>query len=136
MIKVLIYRLIGMLVRLGYLKQVFEMTYTGKIFSLNDLYRQGHWSIRNGLKKKYKGEFLQMLSDGGMKFCNKFFVIVFYNTRHDADNLTGVIKVLIDSMKGIYIPDDNKKYLKGLSIFPDSSLETGTIEFLIIETNS
>jgi hypothetical protein len=133
MIRVLVFRILKLLVRLKYLREIYEFSYVGKIFSLNDLYRQGHWSVRSSLKNKYKKIFSEMLKEAEVLFCNKFYLIVFYNTRHDPDNIVGVIKVLVDSMKGKLIPDDNKKYFKGLAIFPDSTLSPGTVQFILIE---
>jgi hypothetical protein len=124
-----------MLKRLNIIKNVYELTYRGKIFSLNDLYRQGHWSVRSNLKSKYRSEFLALLQENKVKFCKEFFIIIFYNTRHDVDNIVGVAKVMVDSMKGEYISDDNKRFYKGMSIFADGSLEKNTVEFLIIEKN-
>ena len=125
--------MIAILMRLGYLKNIYEISYSGKIFSLNDLYRQGHWTVRKKLKDKYRSILLNKLVESDLKFCNRFYLLVFYNTRHDPDNIIGIVKILVDSMKGKYTPDDNKKYFKGVSIFPDSSLEHGTVEFIIIE---
>lgn len=128
-----IYRILALLKRLNVLKNIYEISYNGKIFSLNDLYRQGHWSIRSNLKKKYSELFLAEIVKTDLKFINQFYLIVFYNTRHDPDNIVGVVKVMVDTLKGTYIVDDNKKYFRGVSIFPDEDLPPGTVEFLIAE---
>ena len=128
-----IYRILALLKRLKVLKNIYEISYNGKIFSLNDLYRQGNWSIRSNLKKKYRDLFLAEVVKTDLKFVNQFYLIVFYNTRHDPDNIVGVVKVMVDALKGTYIADDNKKYFKGVCIFPDGSLPGGTVEFLIVE---
>lgn len=135
LVKKLVLRILLLLKRLNFIKNVYSVTYRGKIFSLNDLYRQGHWGVRKSLKNRYKSDFLALLQEGEVKFCNKFYVAIFYNTRHDPDNVIGVAKVLVDSMKDIYIPDDNKKFYKGIMIFPDETLDKNTVEFLIIEKN-
>lgn len=126
-------RIIGFLLRLGYIKKYWILEYNGKILSLNDLYKQGHWAIRANLKKKYKAKFLELLIKYNVKKCSEFLIIIFYNTRHDVDNLVGVSKILVDTMKGIVSKDDNKSYYKGLAIFPDGNLSRGSLEIYIIK---
>ena len=122
--------------RLKLLNKIYKISYQGKIFSLNDLYRQGHWSIRSTLKNKYKKLFLELIHKQEIKYCKQFYIIVFYNTRHDPDNIIGVVKVFVDAMKGEIIPDDNKKHFKGVSIFPDNTLSANTVDFLLIEKST
>lgn len=119
--------------RLGLLEQVYEIYYRGRTFSLNDLYSQSHWTKRSNLKNEFKGLFLEELQKSDTSFCHQFYLIIFYNTKHDPDNIVGMSKIFVDTMKGIYVPDDNKKYFKGLLIFPDASLPSGSVDFIIVK---
>ncbi len=132
MTRKLVYLVLKILHKLGIIDKIWSLDYSGKIFSLNDLYKQGHWAIRSNLKNKYKKEFLSLLAKYEVEPCKKFYLIVFYNTRHDTDNIVGFTKVFVDSMKDILIPDDGKKYYRGLCIFPDESLPKGHLEILIV----
>jgi hypothetical protein len=135
MIKVLVLRILKLLKRLGYLKNIYEIVHKGQVFSLNDLYSQAHWSKRKKLKDNFSNLFLSLMNEGNIKFMKQFYLIVFYNTRHDTDNIVGMAKVFVDTMKDNFVSDDDKRHYKGLCIFPDSTLNNNTVEFLIIEKN-
>ena len=109
------------------------MSYSGKVFSLNDLYKQGHWSIRSKLKNEFKEIFTDVMIKAKVKKMNNFYLILFFNTRHDTDNMVGMTKVFADTMKGVYVKDDTKDYYKGLCIFPDPTLKHGNIEIILVE---
>ena len=139
-------RIIKFLVRIGFFGDVVKIVYRGKGVSLNQFYSQGHWGTRSALKKKYRKKFDELFANSrNLRWMNKFSIIIFYNSRHDLDNVTGMEKVFVDALKkevdsqtgevirSGYIEDDNKKFYKGMSIFPDESLPTNTFEFLLIE---
>lgn len=127
----------------GLYKNIYEIVYTGKGVSLNQFYSQGHWSARYNIKRKYRKIFDELFKKSDLKWMDKFSIIIFYNSRHDVDNVTGMEKVLVDSLKHEekdgevlrygFIHDDSKQYYRGLSIYPDESLATNTFKFLIIE---
>ncbi len=110
----------------------FSVTYQGAGFSLNDLYQQGHWSKRHNLKIKYSSIFLELLKKRNIKkFDDPFKLYIKYNSRHDVDNIIGMGKVFVDTMKDVYIPEDNKKYYKGVSVDIDESLPSNTFKFKV-----
>ena len=104
-----------------------------KIVSLNKYYSGGHWGVRGRLKKKYKAIFTPLLEDCGVVM-KKFDLAILYSSRHDPDNITGTEKLFVDTLKECgLIPDDNKKFFRGLHILPDESLKTNTILFCVNE---
>ena len=112
---------------------IYKITYQGKGVSLNQIYAQGHWRTRAAIKKKYKPIFDQLIKDcEEIQFMDKFSVWIFYNSRHDPDNIIGMEKLFVDSLKGKYVEDDHKKYFRGVSIFPDEELDSNTFEFYLL----
>lgn len=139
-------RLVRICVKLKLINIVTKITYTGPGVSLNKFYSQGHWSTRSNIKKKYRKIFDKLTSTNSkMRWMDRFSLIIFYNSRHDLDNVVGMEKVFVDSIKREYdketgevlrpgfIHDDSKKYYRGLSIFPDENLPNNTFEFILIE---
>lgn len=128
----------------GIYDNIYSITYTGKGVSLNQFYSQGHWYKRHEIKRKYSKIFDKLLKASDIKWMDKFSIIIFYNSRHDVDNVVGMEKLLVDTLKHEetkegevkkygYIHDDSKKYYKGLSIYPDDSLPTNTFKFILLE---
>lgn len=110
----------------------FTITYKGKGFSLNDLYQQGHWSKRHNLKKKYEDIFIDLIQKKKVyKFSDPFRLYVTYNSRHDVDNVIGMAKVFIDTLKGDYIPEDDIRYYKGVQVVYNKELPVNTFKFKI-----
>ena len=131
---------------LGILNDVVEITYTGKGVSLNDFYSQGHWSKRSQIKKKYRKIFDVLLEESKLQWLDKFYLLITYNSRHDPDNVIGMGKVFVDALKQEsnkagdiiregYIREDDKRYYRGVAVFPDESLPMNTFKFLLIEDN-
>ncbi len=60
-------------------------------------------------------------------------MLIFYNSRHDVDNVIGMEKVFTDCLKGTLVKNDGKAYYKGLMIFYDTTLPKNTFEFVILE---
>lgn len=140
-------RFVRLCVKLKLFKVVTKVTYTGKGVSLNQFYSQGHWSARSNTKKKYRKIFDKLLENNKrMRWMNKFSLIIFYNSRHDLDNVVGMGKVFIDCLKREvdregnvtregFVYDDSKRYYKGLGIFPDEKLPINTFEFILIDND-
>ena len=125
-------RIVKLALKFGLIKDVYKFVYTGKGVSLNEFYSQGHWSRRSKIKNKYKAIFEKMLEGGKIEWMDQFSLLILYNSRHDPDNVTGMEKVFMDTLKGDYITDDNKKFYRGFAIFPDESLPTNTFEFYLL----
>lgn len=134
MIRQFIVRILKLLSRLKIIGKVISFTYKGAGLSLNKFYSQGHWTDRNSVKQEYKAIFQNILKQAkGKYYFEKFYLLIFYNSRHDVDNVVGMEKVFVDTMKGDIIPNDGKVNYKGMMIFFDDNLPFNTFEFVIIE---
>ena len=110
----------------------FEVKYEGQGVSLNKFYSQGHWSTRNNIKNKYKPIISDLLKDNNVPKMDEFGLIIEYNSRHDPDNVTGMEKLFVDSMKeNELIIDDHKKYYKFYCVVPNLELDNNTFIFKI-----
>ena len=132
----MIMRFVNVLRRIGVLKNVYTISYQGQGVSLNQFYSGGHWSIRNKLKTKYHAIFKELLDASDVKKVNQCSLLMFFNSRHDVDNVVGLEKLFMDTIKGEYLKEDDKRFYKGLMIFHDDKLPTNTFEFIILEHGS
>ena len=127
-------------------KLVAKLVYNGPSVSLNKFYSQGHWGTRAAIKKKYRKIFDEIFSQSpDLKWMDQYFLVIYYNNRCDCDNVTGMEKVFIDSLKhevdketGLvtrmgFVRDDNRRYYRGMCIFPDEDLTYNTVEFNLYE---
>lgn len=128
----LIRRLLSLLFKLGFYNKHYKLVWDGEIVSFNQLYSGGHWSKRSGIKNKFHKIFGGLLLEAKVKPMTEVFLTIFFNTRHDCDNIVLTGKFLLDTMKGTYIPDDTSKYYKGIQIIHDSSLPKGRLELHLI----
>jgi hypothetical protein len=129
----IIMRFVDVLRRIGVLKNVYTISYHGQGVSLNQFYSGGHWSIRNKLKSKYHEIFAKLLDTSKVKKVNQCSLLMFFNSRHDVDNVVGLEKLFMDTIKGGYLKEDDKRFYKGLMIFHDDQLPLNTFEFIILE---
>ena len=121
------------------------MLYTGKGVSLNQFYSQGHFYKRNQIKDEYVKKFREIIEEAGVEFVDKYKITCYYSSRHDPLNVSGTIKMFEDSLAGCYnrkimefkypplIPDDSKKYCRGIEIYPDETLNNNTFKFIVEE---
>lgn len=91
---------------------------------LNSLYAGKHWSVR----KKEADEVHFIVKNvvrklkGVKPFNEPVEIKIRYNTRLDIDNTGYITKLLIDSLKGYIIIDDDKRFIKRLIVeFQDES---------------
>jgi hypothetical protein len=131
---------------IGILGKVVEIEYQGQGASLNDFYSQGHWSKRSQIKKKYRAIFDVLLSESRAEWMAQFYLVIFYNSRHDVDNVIGMEKVFVDALKRDvdkegnvlregYVADDDKRYFRGVAVFPNENLPKNTFQFLLIDAD-
>lgn len=112
----------------------YEVTYNGKGVSLNDYYSSSHWSNRHRLVKKYKPMLQVMLEKAGVPQMEEYAMVILYNSRHDPDNVVGLEKLVLDTMKKMgLIIDDSKKYYKFMAILPEPEFKQNTFEFNIVK---
>jgi len=130
-----IVRLLKFFVKLGLIGKVVSFRYEGEGLSLNKFYSQGHWRTRQNAKTKYKDIFDIIIKPAIDKkiYFETFYLLVFYNSRHDCDNVIGMEKIFTDCLKGRIVPGDGKVNYKGLMIFYDVSLPKNTFDFVLIE---
>ncbi len=107
-------------------RDCYKIVYSGKAPSLNDWYSGKHWYQRQNTKNKYGKIFGDLLEAAGVEKMDRFKVSILFNSRLDTDNVVGLSKILVDTMKGVYIKEDNKKFYRGLLIQPDETLPTNT----------
>jgi hypothetical protein len=127
------------------LGKAVRIRYQGKGVSLNKFYKQGHWSTRSQLKNEYCKKFDVLFAEKEeLTWMKSFYLIIFYNSRHDVDNVVGMGKVFVDALKRTtdkegnivregYVAEDDKKHYKGLGIIPDDSLPYNTFDFILLE---
>lgn len=141
----IVVRFIKLLIKFNLIDSWCKITFKGKGVSLNAFYSQGHWQTRSSLKKKYRALFDDLFTKSEkLKWMDKFALVVFYNSRHDLDNVVGMEKVFVDALKREklpdgtvirpgYILDDSKRFYKGMAIIPDPTLDMDTFEFLLLD---
>jgi hypothetical protein len=135
MTKTIVQDFISDILSSGQADKTATVLYQGKGFSLNDLYSQGHWKKRSSLKNNYSFIFKALMKEARLEFMDSFYLMVVYNSRLDVDNVSGMAKVFVDSLKNNYIVEDTKKYYKGLMIFPDSTLDKDSVYFILLYKN-
>lgn len=130
----IIRRLIRLFIRLGIIKKYINIVYDGELFSLNQLYSSGHFRTRATLKKKYKKIYTELLEDYSFEMANRFSLIIFYNSRHDPDNITGMAKMFVDVLQEEgRIINDTKNFYKLYAVVPDLELPKNTLHFYLID---
>lgn len=131
-----IVRLLKFLSRVKVIGKVISFKYSGDGLSLNKFYSQGHWRTRQNIKNEYKEIFDKIIESAiGKIFFENFYIVIFYNSRHDCDNVIGMEKIFTDCLKGKIIPGDSRVNYKGVMIFFDPTLPKNTFEFVLVESN-
>lgn len=132
-----IIRILKLLSKVKAIGRVISFTYQGRGVSNNDFYSSGHWSNRQQLKVKWRAIFTDLIKPAIGKYeFQSFYLLIFYKSRLDVDNVVGMEKLFTDTLKGTIIHDDGKKIFKGMMVFYDNSLPNhDTYEFVLIEAN-
>lgn len=107
----------------------FRIEYIGDTVGLND-YKSLHW---RKLKAKYdpiKAELTNEIQHISPPALAWFEVRVFHRTKLDMDNLVGMVKPFVDSLRALkVVPEDDKKHWDYLSVQHAPQLKNGTIVF-------
>lgn len=125
-------RFLKLLLTLRIYTKHFKIIYDGDVTSANKIWASQHWSIRSTIKQKYHKIFEILLLNEKVKKMNEVSLFTFYNTKHDVDNIFCLNKILMDTVKGKYLPDDNTKHYKSTHTIFDSTLPKGTVEFHLV----
>ena len=112
---------------------VYELVYSGKGLSSNAWYAGMHWTKRQKLKDEWRSNFHPLIVAANMAGMQAMSLALTYRSRFDADNTTAMIKLLVDQLKGWFIPDDTPAHFRGFSVEYDSSLPHNTFVFKITE---
>ncbi len=132
MIADVIRRLIKLLFRLKIYQHHYKITYSGEITSANKVWASSHWSLRSKLKNDFEKKFTTLLLASKVKKMQEVSLLVFYNSRHDVDNISSLNKMFMDCVKGKYLDDDNSKHYKLTLTVIDTELPKNTVEFHLI----
>ena len=123
-------------INVGLVKDVHKFKYSGAGVSNNQYYKSSHWTQRNKLVNEYHEIILDFIGDKlDGKDLDKFGLLLFYNSRHDTDNIVGFGKIFVDVLNKELnvIKEDNKHHYKVCMTAPDLDLPHNTFEFLLIE---
>lgn len=89
-------------------------------YGLNAYYAGKHWAVR-----KKDAEYWHTITRAAVKECikkpvfldNPVVIEAYFNDNMDASNHAAILKMVEDSLKGLLIHDDNRRYVKGVSMF-------------------
>ena len=89
-------------------------------YGLNAYYAGKHWAVR-----KKDAEYWHTITRAAVKECIKKPIILdnpvvieaYFNDKMDASNHAAILKMVEDSLKGLLIHDDSRRYVKGVSMF-------------------
>ncbi|WP_192820164.1 hypothetical protein [Rufibacter sp. LB8] len=118
------------------IKNEYQITYSGKWLSINQAYNSNRFSrgkVKNDFKAIYKPLLLEL---GITSQIQKYCLEVRYWSKLDSLNVSAGLKIFEDSAVelGLIINDD-KRFGKGITIIPDSTLKHNTYIVKIIELN-
>ena len=89
-------------------------------YGLNAYYAGKHWAVR-----QKDAEYWHTITRAAVRECIKKPVILdnpvvieaYFNDNMDASNHAAILKMVEDSLKGLLIHDDNRRHIKGVSMF-------------------
>lgn len=155
MIEKLIRRFLTISARLGVIKKIHTIVYTGDIASTNDIYQSRHFGVRLSIERKFSKIFRTLFAVNKPPKVNEFGLIIFYNNKMDVCNLSFMQKMFVDSFKKEekwvriknsegeiikkwkelvykgFVDNDDQRYFKFMMICPDKKLPKETLEFNI-----
>jgi len=114
----------------------YEIIYSGPGVSLNKWYASNHWKKRHQAKNKYKEIFSGLFLEAGMHLgpqMNCFSVHLEYRSTMDVDNTIAMVKIAVDTMKGMCVPEDNRNHFKRVTLEYNPQLKHNTYIFRIRE---
>jgi hypothetical protein len=113
----------------------YSIIYEGVGVSNNLFYAGGSgqsgWRVRAGIKAKYSKIFGWLIKP--VPKLEQIACLVFFRSKHDCDNVVAMQKLLLDSLKGQKIVDDNTKHVLMTAQIYDPTLKHNTFEFVIIK---
>ena len=85
-------------------------------FSTNKFYSGMHWTKRKKIADQWHNMVQLNTSNRSGMFLNPVHITMMFNNRFDIDNCAGMAKVIIDGMKGTVIKDDDKRFVRKLTL--------------------
>lgn len=102
-----------------------------KLATLNSLNSPWKW---HNATTYYRREFINLLTASKKFKLKEFALEILYNTKSDCDNMAGIAKFFVDSLRELkYVKDDTKGYYKYLKLEGDTELPYRTIIFKVIK---
>jgi hypothetical protein len=136
----MITNIVGKYLNSSIIRGIYTIIYKGKAFSLNDIYASGNqkgaFFKRKNIKDKYSKIFKSLMEESEeLVPFDKFYLCITYRSRHDADNVVGMGKVFVDTLREDkkWVPDDGTKHFRGMLTFVDEDLEQNEFRFTIID---
>ena len=111
----------------------YTFTYSGAGLSSNKWYAGIKWAARIALKKTWAAKLAPLIAAAGFQHMERFTAHLRYRSKMDADNTTAMLKLVLDQIKGVWVPEDSPKYFKGFSVSYDDTLPHDTYIFTIVE---
>ena len=112
---------------------VYELVYSGVGLSSNAWYAGMNHHKRAKLKDEWGKKFHPLIVAANMSGMQAMRLTLRFCSKHDVDNTTAMIKLLVDQLKGWFIPDDTPAHFRGFSVEYDGSLPHNTFVFAITE---
>jgi len=101
-----------------------------KLATLNTLNSRWKW---HSATTYFRRAFIDLLADSKLKL-KDFALEITYNTKADCDNMAGIAKFFVDTLRELkYVENDTKTFYRYLKMTGDTELPYRTIVFKIIK---
>ena len=108
-----------------------DILHTGLIISLNE-YKSLSWLKLKKLVDVLKLQLQVLIQRAKLPKLKYIEIRIFFNSRHDIDNVVGTSKVFVDCLRAQrVVPDDTKGFFDYMSIAFDPKMKKKTILFKI-----
>lgn len=109
----------------------YQLTYTGQWLSLNQVYSKNRY-LASVAKNEWKATFTRMFTEAKIQPFTTFRVSMRYNSRMDCENTVAGLKIAVDTLRAMnLVPNDDKRYYKGVEVVPDAGLKHNTYEITL-----
>ena len=112
-------------------KKDIVIVYSGPVMGLNEMKAKA-WYASKAKVDRLKMELLILCKNTKLPYMEAIELSIFYNSRHDVDNIAPMSKFFVDTIVNIgKLPNDTKKYFKKVSYQYDPVLPVNTIVYKI-----
>lgn len=114
----------------------WTLEWSGRHISLNQWYSSKHWAVRQKQKTDWHKFYEDLLHKAGVVPIPAYRIKLVYNSRLDPCNTITMVKLLEDTMTELgLIPNDTKKYCRGIELEPDLEMKSGEYRVTIYEAH-